>query len=527
VQSSNYWSASTNANNTNNAWNGNVNNNNKSNTNYVWPVRGGEWNPDVIGQTPPYFKFENLYVCYRKCRKNKRGTINALKFEINAEETLFKMAEALSDRTYRPGRSVCFVVDKPKMREIIAADFRDRIVHHLLVERLEAIYESVFIHDSYACRKNKGLHRAVARVREFIRKGSRNGRKSLYYIHLDIKNFFMSVDKNILFKLLLKKVTDESLLWLARVVIFQNPVTDCIIKGKRELIKHLPPQKSLFNRPENKGLPVGNLTSQFFANVYLNALDQFVKHRLKCRYYVGYCDDFLLFGNCIQEFLAAKKQIGEFLFARLGLTLNEKYLRVIPVQRGIDFLGYIIRPDYLLVRRRVVNTMKEKLKQFENKLVSVRNGFRLVYYNYDLLEKLRAVVSSYSGHLKRANTYKLRCAVLKRYDFLTEFFAVTRQELTPRYGFREIFPNVRTQYFYFANRFKGAAIFMQVGCFYEFYNVNFPIPKLFRLKPLKRNTRRAQNTGCHCSWETRMQEGLPPREFRLFLSCRQTNIWEK
>ena len=194
MQSSYYWSATTNANNTHNAWivnmnNGNVNNNNKSNTSYVWPVRAGEWKPDNIGKMPPHFSFENLYACYLKCRKNKRGTINALKYEINAEEYLFKMEKELLTGTYKPARSVCFVVDRPKMREIVAADFRDRIVHHLLVEKLEALYEPVFIHDSYACRKGKGLHKAVSRVREFIRKGSRNGKRKLYFVHLDVKNF--------------------------------------------------------------------------------------------------------------------------------------------------------------------------------------------------------------------------------------------------------------------------------------------------------------------------------------------------
>jgi retron-type reverse transcriptase len=369
--------------------NGNVNNNNKTNNNnYVWPVRGGEWKPGDTGKkalphakdrdisrnnlchsrgggnpkkywipgqarndeeekaSAGIFNFENLYACYRKCRKHKRGTINALKFEINAEENLFKMAEELLTRTYSPSRSVCFVVDRPKMREIVAADFRDRVVHHLLVERLEAVFEPVFVHDSYACRKDKGLHKAVTRAREFIRRGSRNSRKRLYFTHLDISNFFMSVDKDILFDLIKKKVKDETLLWLARVIIFHDPVADCIIKGNRELIKHLPAHKSLFHSPEGRGLPVGNLTSQFFANVYLNELDQFVKHTLKRSYYVRYCDDFLLFGDSVQGLTAAKDEIAKFLAARLKLVLNEKYSRIMHVQSGIDFLG-CVHPERL------------------------------------------------------------------------------------------------------------------------------------------------------------------------------------
>ena len=233
----------------------------------------------------------------------------------------------------------------------------------------------------------------------------------------------MSVDKDILFQLLLKKVRDSDLLWLARVIIFHNSIQDCAIKGKRDLFKYLPPHKSLFHRPYNKGLPVGNLTSQFFANVYLNELDQFAKHALKCRHYIRYCDDFLLFDNCAQMLKKAKEEIKKFLTSRLALTLNEKYARIMPVDQGIDFLGYIIRPDYILVRRRVVNNMKARLRHFEKKMVVSKNGRRIIYFDYDLLEMLRSVLASYFGHFKWADTFNLRCAILKRYTFLHDFFS--------------------------------------------------------------------------------------------------------
>ena len=490
VQSTYYWSSTTNANNTNNAWvvnmnNGNVNNDNKNNNNYVWPVRAGEW-------PPPLFSFENLCASYRRCRKNKRGTINALKFEINAEENLFNLAEELASRTYRPSRSVCFAIDKPRMREIVAADFRDRVVHHLLVERLETIYEPIFIHDSYACRRGKGLHRGVKRIRDCIRKGSKNGRRRLYFVHLDIKNYFMTIDKNILFSLLQRKVRDEALLWLARTIIFHEPVKDCVIKGKRGLLKHLPAHKSLFHAQPDEGLPVGNLTSQFFANVYLNELDQFVKHNLKCRYYVRYCDDFLILSPSAEQLRRAKEEIREFLRTRLDLALNEKYERILPVAHGIDILGYIIRPDYLLVRRRVVNNMKTRLEQFKKRLISEQGRLRIVRYDYDLLESLRSVLASYFGHLKWANTYHLRLALLERYGFLKEFFSFDSGRIKPLYRFCEIFPRVRSQYLYYANLFKGLAVFFQVGRFYEFYSSSSPIRDILDLKPVKPNRRGAK-----------------------------------
>ncbi len=485
VQSNNYWSSTSNANNTNNAWivnmwNGNMNANNKSNNNnYVWPVRSGEW-------LTPLFSFEALYRNYLKCRRNKRGTINALKFEMKAEENLFLLLEQLLNKSYQPSRSVCFIVERPKMREIIAADFRDRVIHHLLVERLEEIYEPVFIHDSYACRKGKGLHKAVERVRKFIRKVSKNGSERAYYLHLDIKNFFMTIDKTILFRIVERRVKDENILRLANTIIFHNPVDNCIIKDGRHLIKHLPPHKSLFHAPEDKGLPIGNLTSQFFANVYLNELDQYVKHVLKCRYYVRYCDDFLILDESPERLEEIKERIRGFVADRLNLSLNDKYNKIVPVSNGIDFLGYIIRPDYMLVRQRVVNNLRERLAWFEKKLVSETEGIQIVKYDYELIEQLRSVLASYRGHMKWADTYRLRVAILKRYCFLKEYFSFDGSRIRPIYKYCEIFPSAKSQYLYYMCLFRGSFILFQVGCFYEFYGVTPFMEDKIALLNLKR-----------------------------------------
>jgi len=614
MQSNNYWSSTTNANNTNNAWivnmwNGNVNNNNKTNNNnYVWPVRGGEWKASQtphlfdskpltptlspkgrggsleilsckgeggLNCSPPLrggdegegdiFSFRNLYHNYLKCRSNKRNTINALKFEAKAEENLFRLSEELKGRTYRPSRSICFVVERPKMREIIAADFRDRVVHHLLVQQLETIYESVFIHDSYACRVDKGIHKAVGRVQTFIRTGSDNGRKRLYSMHLDIRNFFMTIDKEILFRMIEKKVRKsfplqqpppppfskgeyldkehtvnisplikgdrggcsfvDTLLWLAGVIIFHNPAEACIIKGKQELIPQLPPHKSLFHAEEGKGLPIGNLTSQFFANVYLNALDQFVKHTLKCRFYIRYCDDVQILDESPERLEAIREQIRLFVEGDLLLKLNEKHGRVAPVTNGIDCLGYIIRPDYTLARRRVVNNLKQRLDWFEKRLVTQSDreaerqsveqttpacghpsltkagsyGNRVspltrhaaIRYDYPLIERLRAVVASYWGHLKWADTFRLRTALLRRYAWMKECFNDDVNMPVLSIKFRADFPDVKSQYRYYAARFNKSALFFQVGSFYEVYD-NEAWARRMALKQLKENKRGAQ-----------------------------------
>jgi len=439
VQSNNYWSSTSIANNPNNAWivdmnNGNVNNNNKTNNNYVWPVRSGEWDF-------PMFTFENLHASYLACRRRKRATVNALRFEMRCEENLIALLEELQAGLWRPSRSVCFIVEKPKMREIVAADFRDRIVHHLLVERLEAMYEPVFVHDSYACRLGKGVHRAVLRVQDHIRRAGRNGREPLFFAHLDVRNFFMTIDKEILMGLLRRKVRDTRLLGLAEKIIFHEPAKNCIIKGNPALVQHLPPHKSLFHAPEGKGLPVGNLTSQFFANVYLNELDQFVKHTLKRRFYARYCDDFLLVDRDPEALAQAREHIREFLAGRLVLSLNEKFEAVKPVNEGIDFLGYIIRPHYRLARRRVVNSMKTKLMEFERKFVTHEPGMTLLHYDYGQLEKLRAVLASYMGHLKWADTYNLRRSLLERYGFLQYFFSFDAPNVPQKK--REIIENRR------------------------------------------------------------------------------------
>jgi len=316
------------------------------------------------------FSFENIHRQYLLCRRNKRNTLNALRFEARQEQELLALKKALENRTYRPSRSVCFFATRPKLREIFAADFRDRIVHHILVDHLERIWEPVFIHDSYACRRGKGVQAGVLRLQSFIRKVTANGTFPAFYIQLDIKNYFMSIDKEILFSLVSQRLKDEDALWLCQVLIFHDCTKDYIFKRGKGLRERIEPHKTLFHAPKNKGLPIGNLNSQFFANVYLNSLDQFVKHRLKCHYYLRYCDDFVLLSRDREELLEWRDRIREYLQEKLCLELNDKRQRLRPVTNGVDFLGYIVRKDYLLVRRRVVNNLRAKLWNYQARLVT-------------------------------------------------------------------------------------------------------------------------------------------------------------
>ena len=205
--SGNAWNFNTNNGNQNNNKNNN-NNNNKNNPLYAWAVRSGMMS---LVEPCSLFTFANLYRHYLSCRKGKRNTCNALRFEARQELNLLELAKALQERSYRPSSSVCFVTQRPKMREIFAADFKDRIVHHVLVDELERYWEPVFFHDSYACRWGKGIHQAVKRLRQFIRQGSGNGQQQLWYLQLDIRNYFMSIDKTVLFGLLKPHIDKRSI----------------------------------------------------------------------------------------------------------------------------------------------------------------------------------------------------------------------------------------------------------------------------------------------------------------------------
>jgi len=363
------------------------------------------------------FNFQNLYRAYLDCRRHKRKTYHAAKFEIKFESELLKLEEELQNHTYELGRSICFVVEEPSLREVFAATFRDRVVHHLLYNFLEPVFEPKFIDQSYACRKNKGIHESLNDLQGYLGKITKNHRRKAYYIHLDIKGFFMSLNKEILFRLISNQIKNPELIWLTKLIIFNDPIKNFTSKGNRSLFDKIPPHKSLFHVPENQGLPIGNLTSQFFANVYLNELDQFAKHKLKAKYYLRYVDDFLLLSEDKDQLKQWRAAIVSFLKERLCLELNLKKQILQETNKGIDWLGYIIKPDHILVRRRIVKNFKRKLFQYNQILKNYSQkdeGGQLLLPLFandpplELIEKMLATVNSYFGHFKHADTFKLR-----------------------------------------------------------------------------------------------------------------------
>jgi len=347
------------------------------------------------------FTFEKLYQAYLDCRRTKRKTINALRFEWNLERNLFQLQKELETRRYKPGRSICFVVKDPSPREIFAANFRDRVVHHLLIREIEMTGERNFIFDTFSCRKDKGTHLAIKRLKRFIKKATKNYyTKEIFYAQLDISGFFMAIDHHILYSFFEKFISKQNksfqkkkdMLWLSKIIIFHKPTQNYVIKGNSSLFKLIPFRKSLFCSQERIGLAIGNYSSQFFANLYLNELDQFVKRELKCKYCVRYVDDFVLLHKNKEKLKLWRDRINNFLKENLKLELNLNKTKIQPIDKGINFLGYFVRPNYVLVRQRVVKNLKNKLYEL-NKIS-----------NPEILAK----INSYYGHFKHASSFNLR-----------------------------------------------------------------------------------------------------------------------
>ena len=221
----------------------------------------------------------DLFEAYYQARKNKRNTHSCIQYEMNYESNLIALCDRLVNRTYQPKSSICFISFYPVKREVFAASFEDRIIHHLIFNYINHIFEDTFIHDSYSCRKNKGTSYGIKRINKFIRGASENYTKDAYILKLDIKGYFMSINKHILYNQILKtlskfwiklKVDFDFIAWIIKIIIFHNPTKDVIIKGKMTNWVGLPKDKSLFYAKKDTGLPIGNLTSQLFGNIYLD-----------------------------------------------------------------------------------------------------------------------------------------------------------------------------------------------------------------------------------------------------------------
>jgi retron-type reverse transcriptase len=447
------------------------------------------------------FDFPQMYRAYLACRRHKRNKPSALKFEQNHEENLVALVEELRERRYQPSTSVCFYTSKPKAREVFAAAFRDRVVHHLLCSFLEPVWERIFLHRSFACRDDKGPLVAAKTLQAFLRRVTANGKRPAFFLKMDVRNFFMTINRQLLFEMLSKHCPHrDELLWLVRVLVFHDPTKDYILQDAEGLRHRIPKHKTLFGAPLGCGLPIGNLTSQFFANVYLNALDQFVKHVLKCRFYLRYVDDFILIARHRWQLEKWEQAIRDFLKTTLQLEVHEKMTQIGPVQGGIDFVGYIVRPEYRLVRRRNVGHLKEKLRQLRPKLVVQTSSDTTYHFDAEALEKALATINSYLGLFRHAQTARLVEKLFLQHAFLQKFFLRKKHKIVRLDQALRRTRFLRQQIRWLLRTFPQHLCLVQIGCYLEAFNTGAQtLAKVSDMK-LKKHWRGFQ---CSCGFPQR------------------------
>lgn len=308
---------------------------------------------------------QEVVQAYLDCRQNKRTKKAAIEFEMNLERNLMSIRDDLNTGRYQIGQSICFVVSYPKWREVWAAQFRDRVVHHILYNRLADRFHRRFIYDSYACIPGRGTLMGVERIEKFAKRETRCWSQKAYFLQADVANFFVSIDKTILQRILHRHIGDDFTKRLTDQVLFNDPTARPVLNSPDWKIQCVPRHKSLFNSG-GKGLPIGNLSSQFFANVYMNELDQFVKRELKIKSYGRYVDDVVLLHRDPAVLNQAYDRMCEFVSDRLGLLFHPKKKVMNTADKGINFCGYVIKPFRRYVRRRTTNAMMQAVKGNRN-----------------------------------------------------------------------------------------------------------------------------------------------------------------
>ena len=332
--------------------------------------------------------FENIHLAYLKARKNKRYKKEVLEFSANLESNLVLIQNILINKIYIPSKYRYFKVYEPKERLIAALPFFDRIIHHALCNILDPIFEKRFIYDSYACRVNKGILKGINRTTQFLRSAvHKYGINNIYCLKGDISKYFPSISHKILMNIIKKRIKCQETLWLI----------DRILNSE-----------GLF---QNYGLPIGNLTSQLWANIYLNELDHFCKNILKQKFYIRFMDDFIILHNYKNYLRIILNKIQNFVNNKLKLILNIK-TQLFPVtKRCIDFLGYRIMFDYRILRKTNITRIKNRFKKFE----------KLLFQNNISLKLIKASILSWLGHCKHADTYNLKKNIFLRFSFLNYF----------------------------------------------------------------------------------------------------------
>lgn len=326
---------------------------------------------------------ENLFEAWYAFRSDKRNKRDVLEFEWRLEERVFALHRELVAGTYRHGRYEGFFIRDPKQRHIHKAAVRDRVLHHAIFSVINPIFEETFIHESFSCRVGYGTHYGVEVMGRKIRQVAQNGTRPCFVLKCDVQKFFDSVDHRILLKILARRITDPKVMRLLEGVVHSFSNSSSPLFGA-------------------KGIPIGNLTSQLFANVYMNEFDQFVKHKLRVKNYGRYTDDFLVVSSDREYLRSLLPAMEGFLSENLSLKLHPKKIEIRKLSQGIDYLGYTTFLQYRQVRTRTKQRMFTKMRE---RLRDYRSGAAGK-------ESVDASVNSYLGVLSHANAFKLKQRLL-------------------------------------------------------------------------------------------------------------------
>ena len=333
---------------------------------------------------------ETLFEAWREFRNGKGAKSDVLLFEKELEQNIFKLARSLRTNTYAHSGYVGFFISDPKRRHIHKATVRDRVLHHAIMTAINPVFEPTFIASSFSCRIGKGTHKGVEALRSMLLKESRNNTVPCYVLKCDIRKFFDSVDHTILLSIISKRIKDPE-----TISLFEN-----IIES------YISDRSDLFHR---SGVPIGNLTSQLFANIYMNEFDQFIKHTLKVKHYARYTDDFVIVSKNKEYLVGLIAPINAFLEERLGLDLHPGKVEIRSYAQGIDFLGYVLFPHHTLLRKR---TKKRIFRRFEEKIECFRK-------KEITKEGVEASFRSYLGVLSHADAFILSTNLKNYFWFMT------------------------------------------------------------------------------------------------------------
>ena len=323
---------------------------------------------------------KNLLAAWYEFKRGKTSKTAVQEFEFNLENNLFQLHQVLQEKAWFPAPYLDFYIRDPKLRHIHKATVLDRVFNQALFRQLYPIFDKHFIHDSYSCRHKKGTHAGVLRLERYIKQVSANYTRPAYALKCDVRKFFDNINHDILFELIKRKVKDEDILVIIKKIL------------------------ESFQTTPGCGLPLGNVTSQLFANIYLNELDQFVKHTLKAKYYLRYCDDFIILDQNRGWLVEMIPKLDLFLEDSLQLKLHPKKIVLRKVSQGVAFLGYVVMPYHIVLRTKTKNRVVKKVKRLH----------REVLLGQTTQEHFDAALQSYFGMLEHCHGKKIKQKILSR-----------------------------------------------------------------------------------------------------------------